>query len=425
MGHPLVDRIAVSKALTSVNPDHPELLAAHAAGIPATSCQQLIADAAATFGGTLLAVAGTHGKSTTTGWLVHLLSGGGRGPLGLRRRAAAGRPGRRRRTGRRPDRPRRVERTPFVVEADEYAGNFDPYRPTIGVLAQRRLGSSRRVPGPGRRDRRVRGLDPALSSRLDARRQCRRSGCCRLAAEAGRLARPNPRDRRRPAGRRCPDPGRRAAPDDPFRRRRGDGVDGRLRGPRPRPTAGSRGSSCTACPAITDGAPGRPAAWSAGTTLTTRWVPPGRRWPTAWSPAAIAGRARLVPGRRPALRAEGRRGWGRRDRRLRPPPDGDRGDARGRQPALPGPAALGRLRAAHLPPDGRPARAVRRRSWPRPTGWRSPTSSRCAIRTRRSCRPRTWPGPSNGAGRRRSRPARWRRPRTRSCRWSSPATSCW
>ncbi|MGH2464423.1 MAG: Mur ligase domain-containing protein, partial [Candidatus Limnocylindrales bacterium] len=79
-GQPLVDRIAVSKALTSVNPDHPELLAAHAAGIPATSCQQLIADAAATFGGPLLAVAGTHGKSTTTGWLVHLLSRAGHDP---------------------------------------------------------------------------------------------------------------------------------------------------------------------------------------------------------------------------------------------------------------------------------------------------------------------------------------------------------
>jgi UDP-N-acetylmuramate--alanine ligase len=133
-GQPLVDRIAVSKALTSVNPDHPELLAAHAAGIPATSCQQLIADAAATFGGTLLAVAGTHGKSTTTGWLVHLLTAAGEDPSAfvgaLLPAALVGgddpavvRLGRGGLLGR-----------PFVVEADEYAGNFDPYRPTIGVL---------------------------------------------------------------------------------------------------------------------------------------------------------------------------------------------------------------------------------------------------------------------------------------------------
>jgi UDP-N-acetylmuramate--alanine ligase len=133
-GRPAVDRIAVSKALTSVNPDHPELLAAHAAGIPATSCQQLIADAAATFGGTLLAVAGTHGKSTTTGWLVHLLSRAGHDPSAfvgalLPAELAGG------------DAPAVVRighggpaGRSFVVEADEYAGNFDPYRPAIGVL---------------------------------------------------------------------------------------------------------------------------------------------------------------------------------------------------------------------------------------------------------------------------------------------------
>ncbi len=131
-GSPVVDRIAVSKALTSVNPDQPELLAAHRAAIPATSCQQLIADAALTLGGTLLAVAGTHGKSTTTGWLVHLLAEAGRDPSAfvgaLLPAALVG-----------GDQPSVVrlghgDGHPFVVEADEYAGNFDPYRPTIGVL---------------------------------------------------------------------------------------------------------------------------------------------------------------------------------------------------------------------------------------------------------------------------------------------------
>ena len=55
------------------------------------------------------------------------------------------------------------EGRPTVVEADEYAGNFDPYRPVDRGAAQRRLGPPGRV-----RDRAavvdgVRGLDPPLS----------------------------------------------------------------------------------------------------------------------------------------------------------------------------------------------------------------------------------------------------------------------
>ena len=83
VGRPLVDRIAASKAVTAIEPDQPELEAAHAAGIPTMSCQQLIADAIATRGGDLLAVAGTHGKSTATGWLVHLLVRAGLDPSGF------------------------------------------------------------------------------------------------------------------------------------------------------------------------------------------------------------------------------------------------------------------------------------------------------------------------------------------------------
>lgn len=128
-GRPTVDRIAVSKALTSVAPDHPELAAAHAAGIPATSCQQLIADAVATRGGDLLAVAGTHGKSTTTGWLVHLLVRAGLDPSAF---VGAILPAEL--TGGAPSVVRLGQGRATVVEADEYAGNFDPYRPDVGVL---------------------------------------------------------------------------------------------------------------------------------------------------------------------------------------------------------------------------------------------------------------------------------------------------
>jgi UDP-N-acetylmuramate--alanine ligase len=126
----LVDRLAVTKALTSVRPDHPELTAARRAGIPATSVQQLIADVAATRRARLLGVAGTHGKSTTTGWLVHLLAAAGRDPSAfVGALMTAGLAG-----GGLPSTVRDGSGPDFVVEADEYAGNFDPYRPAIGLL---------------------------------------------------------------------------------------------------------------------------------------------------------------------------------------------------------------------------------------------------------------------------------------------------
>ena len=124
-----IDRIAVSKALTAVDPDQPELRAAHEAGIPASSCQQLIADAIETRGGQLLAVAGTHGKSTTTGWLVHLLVGAGFDPSAF---VGAVLPAEL--SGGVPSVVRLGQGSVTVVEADEYAGNFDPYRPSLGIL---------------------------------------------------------------------------------------------------------------------------------------------------------------------------------------------------------------------------------------------------------------------------------------------------
>ena len=126
----LVDRLAVTKALTAVTPDHPELLAARTRGIPATSVQQLIADAAATRGQALVGIAGTHGKSTTTGWVLHLLVEAGLDPSGfvgaLLPSALVG--------GIDASTVRVGAGRHFVVEADEYAGNFDAYRPEVGGL---------------------------------------------------------------------------------------------------------------------------------------------------------------------------------------------------------------------------------------------------------------------------------------------------
>ncbi len=123
------ERLAVTKALTAIDPDHPELNAAHELGIPTEPWQQLIADAAATTGQTLVAVAGTHGKSTTTGWLIDLLVRAGRDPsafVGALLDAHL--------VGRTPSTARWGAGPEFVVEADEYAGNFDAYRPSVAVL---------------------------------------------------------------------------------------------------------------------------------------------------------------------------------------------------------------------------------------------------------------------------------------------------
>jgi UDP-N-acetylmuramate--alanine ligase len=124
---PRPERLAVTKALTAVQPDHPELVAARDGGIPLEPWQQVVADAAV--GRTLVGVAGTHGKSTTAGWLVHVLVAAGADPsafVGALMPASI--------TGAAPATARRGDGDAFVVEADEYAGNFDPYRPALAVL---------------------------------------------------------------------------------------------------------------------------------------------------------------------------------------------------------------------------------------------------------------------------------------------------
>jgi UDP-N-acetylmuramate--alanine ligase len=114
--------VAISKAITSTQPDHPEVLLAREAGAHAVSVQQVIADAAATRGGLLIGVAGTHGKTTSTGWVLDALMRSGidlsafvGGPLGEELGTPTGA-------------PVRIGSSPgFVVEADEYGGNFDAY----------------------------------------------------------------------------------------------------------------------------------------------------------------------------------------------------------------------------------------------------------------------------------------------------------
>jgi UDP-N-acetylmuramate--alanine ligase len=124
---PVPERVGVTKALTAVDPDHPELRAAVAAGIALEPWQQIVADAA--FERTLVGVAGTHGKSTTAGWLVHVLVKSGLDPAAF---VGALLPSSL--TGGVPSTARIGAGAPFVVEADEYAGNFDAYRPDIAII---------------------------------------------------------------------------------------------------------------------------------------------------------------------------------------------------------------------------------------------------------------------------------------------------
>jgi UDP-N-acetylmuramate--alanine ligase len=124
---PRPKRLAVSKAITAIAPDHPELAAAREAGIPCEPWQQVIADAAT--GRRVVAVAGTHGKSTSAGWLTHVLASAGADPsafVGALLPASV--------TGGVAATARIGEGPAFVVEADEYAGNFDAYRPEVILL---------------------------------------------------------------------------------------------------------------------------------------------------------------------------------------------------------------------------------------------------------------------------------------------------
>jgi len=114
--------VAISKAITSTQPNHPEVLLAREASARTVSVQQVIADAAATRGGLMIGVAGTHGKTTSTGWVLDALVRSGMdlsafvgGPLNTR-------------LGTPPGAPVHIGTSPgFVVEADEYGGNFDSY----------------------------------------------------------------------------------------------------------------------------------------------------------------------------------------------------------------------------------------------------------------------------------------------------------
>ncbi len=102
--------------------DHPELVAARIAGIPVVPRKEALA--ALVNGQTLVAIAGTHGKTTTTVMTTEALRAAGLHPSGL----AGGR------VGSWGGNALLDGDTLFVVEADEYDQAFLTLQPTIAVI---------------------------------------------------------------------------------------------------------------------------------------------------------------------------------------------------------------------------------------------------------------------------------------------------
>jgi UDP-N-acetylmuramate--alanine ligase len=111
--------VVVSAAIPA---DHPEVVRARALGIPVIPRKQAVAELVA--GATVVAIAGTHGKTTTTAMATEALAAAGFDPTGL-----AG--------GRVPSwggNARMGSDRLFVVEADEYDRAFLTLHPTVAVI---------------------------------------------------------------------------------------------------------------------------------------------------------------------------------------------------------------------------------------------------------------------------------------------------
>jgi UDP-N-acetylmuramate--alanine ligase len=118
-----IDRVAITPAIAAV-PQHAELEAARSRGIAVVTWQALLGELHAAPDRIPLAVTGTHGKSTTTALLGHLLEAAGLDPtveVGAFVNAwgASVRPGR---------------GAPFLVEADEFGDNFLNYHPAGAIV---------------------------------------------------------------------------------------------------------------------------------------------------------------------------------------------------------------------------------------------------------------------------------------------------
>src|SRR5258708_708889 len=117
-----VDGVRAVVVTAAVARDHPELERARAEGIPVVRRADALGQVVGS--GTLVAVAGTHGKTTTTVMITEALAAAGRNPTGL----AGGRVaswGGNARVG---------SDALYVVEADEYDHAFLSLAPTVAVV---------------------------------------------------------------------------------------------------------------------------------------------------------------------------------------------------------------------------------------------------------------------------------------------------
>ena len=107
---------------SAVRREHPELVRARELGIPVTRRAEALGEAVST--GQLVAIAGTHGKTTTTVMTTSALSAAGLAPTGI----AGGR------VAEWNGNLRYASDSLFVVEADEYDRSFLALAPTIAVV---------------------------------------------------------------------------------------------------------------------------------------------------------------------------------------------------------------------------------------------------------------------------------------------------
>ena len=156
-----IQRVAISPALRSV-PDHVELTASLARNLPVATWQQLLGELQAAPGHIGLGVTGTHGKSTTTALLGHLLIAAGLDPtveVGafIGAWGASVRPG---------------GGATFLVEADEFGDNFLNYHPAGAIVTNVEMdhpdyfADTAAVLASFERFVRGMGTDPALNGRL-------------------------------------------------------------------------------------------------------------------------------------------------------------------------------------------------------------------------------------------------------------------
>ena len=117
-----VDDVAALVVSSAVPPEHPEILRARERGIPVLKRARALGQWVER--GTVVAVAGTHGKTSTTAMTTEILDAAGMDPTGF--------------VGGRVERwdgnLRFGRQDLFVVEADEYDRSFHALRPDVAVV---------------------------------------------------------------------------------------------------------------------------------------------------------------------------------------------------------------------------------------------------------------------------------------------------